>query len=431
MTGSPAAGGIARWTRRAYLLLGLASLLVALAVALRNPVLLFAALPFLLAPLSAAVNAPRHLTRVDLSWQASGLGSDVELSGTLTGTFGDSIPDLFVALPQAAGTTELRPVRYRRAPGAIRFAVNWRFHEPTIMTLDAPQVVWRDSLGLSERLLDGARPPLPLERYPPELHGLATQRLARTTALPGETRSRRIGASGEFFGLRDALPHEPPRRINWRATARTGRPLANEYLLDRTGDLLLLLDVRPTALGPEYDERLLNVARAALYGMAESFLRSKVRIAYATFGEFVDAVPLSTGRAHRLRLLQAILASRRSEVAGPAERCAFGLRRFFRPGLTTLIVSAWPGDPVADLAPYVRRQGFPVIVLSPSPLPMREGLGALRPEDEELARRLERLERRERLATLWTHAPVVDWSDYWSLGALARLMREPPRRRVS
>jgi len=420
-----------RWTPRTYLLLGFGAGLAVLSVAVRNPVPLFAGLPFLLAPVLAGLRVPGGLAEVDLSWQSGGLSSEVVVTGVLRGRFGGASRDVGVVMPAVDGVTELAPIRYARGPTEVRFTLRWRLHEPSILTVPAPRVVLRDPLGLTERTLEGARPDLRLERYPPGLQRSASLRLQRTIPAPGESRSRTIGASGEFFGLRVAMPGEPPRRINWRASARAGRLLANDYQLERTGDLVVVLDVRPSEFGPEFDERILGVARAAVYGIAEAFLRNKVRIGFASFGEFVEAVPLSTGRVHRVRLLRAILASRRAEVAGPAERCALGLRRFYRPGVTVLVVSSWAGDPGFDLLPYIRRQGFPVVLLSPSPLPMRERTGGLDPADEPIAVRLERLERRVRLADLWVHGPVVDWDDYWTLEPLARVLRRPAYRRVS
>jgi uncharacterized protein (DUF58 family) len=419
-----------RWTSRAYLLVVAGGALAALAVAIRDPVPLFAGLPLLLAPLLAAAQGPPVAT-ADLTWEAAGLGPDVTIRGTLRADFGAASPDVSVSLPRLPGVTEVGPIRLERDRTNLRFEAHWRFSEPTIINAPDPRVVWRDPLGLTELPLGGARPALPLERYPPGLHRVGDIRLERTIYLPGEIRSRVAGASGEFYGLRQAAPNESPRRINWRATARAGRLLANDFELERTGDLIVLLDLRPTSAGAEADERIQGIARAAVYGIAEAFLRSKVRIGFAAFGEFVEAVPLSTGRIHRVRLLRAILAARRSTEAGPAERCALGLRRFFRPGITTLVVSSWTEDPAFDLVPYLRRQGFPVVLLSPSPLPMRAGTGDLATDDEVLSQRIERLERRARLAELWVHGPVVDWDDYWTLEPLVRTLRRPAHRRVS
>jgi uncharacterized protein (DUF58 family) len=423
--------GPVRWTWRAYLLLGVGAVLATLAVASRDPVPLFAAIPLLVAPFLAGSQVARQLAPVDLTWQASGLGPDVTIAGELRGRFGGDAVDIAFELPRPFGAVEVAPPQFERQPDRIRFRFCWRLSEPSIVIVPAPPVVWRDPIGLTERVLEGRRPSLAVERYPPSLHRLGSMRLERTTTLPGEVHSRVLGASGEFYGLREPAPGDPPRTINWRASARAGRPLANDYRLDRTGDLLVVLDVRPTSLGPDADERLLGIARAAVHGIAETFLQNKTRIGFASFGEFLTAVPLSTGRIHRVRILRAIAAARREEIAGPAMRCALGLRRFYPRGVTTLVVSTWTEDPSFNLVPYIQRQGFPVVLLSPSPLPMRRNTGGLEPADEPLAERLEKLERRVRLSELWVHGPVVDWDDFWTLEPLARTLRRPARRRIS
>jgi hypothetical protein len=96
-----------------------------------------------------------------------------------------------------------------------------------------------------------------------------------------------------------------------------------------------------------------------------------------------------------------------------------------------MVISSWTGDVAEELVPYLRRQGFPPLLISPSSLPLLEGTGKLAPEEEPLARRLELVERRVRLSETWRYAPVIDWDDYWSLEGLARFLRRPNRRRVS
>jgi len=420
-----------RWRGRAYLLIGFGIVLAIAAVITRSAVPLFVALPLLLVPFASAARTPGQARRADLSWSAEGIGSAVEVSGELRGSFGGWSGDLVVEPTPPPGAVPTSPLRVARGGEAVRFSLGWRIPEPTITTLHAPLVLWQDPLGLVESEVGGARPDLPLRRYPAELHRLDAIRLDRTIALPGESPSRRVGASGEFYGLREAQPDEPWGRINWRATARLGRLLANDYQVDLTGDLLIVLDVRPTSADRALDARLLGIARAGVYGIADALFHSKVRVGFVSFGEFVDALPLSTGRGHRARVLGAIATSRLSAVAGPAERCAFSLRRFYRPGLTTLVVSSWTGDASEELVPYLRRQGFPPLLISPSPLPMLEEKGGLPPGAERLARRLELFERRVRLSETWQFAPVIDWNDYWSLEGLARFLRRPTRRRVS
>ena len=423
--------GVDRWTGRAYLLLGFGGLLLAAAVALRNPVPVFPAIAFLVAPFAAAFGYPRELHRADLTWGELGTGADLEVQGTVTGQFGSAAADLSVRLASPPWVAVTKPIECRRERDRIRFSALWRVREPMIATMPPPRVVWSDPMRLCERNLPGDRPPLRIRRYPTELHGLTRIRLHRTHPLPGETPSMRLGTSGEFGGLRVATPDESIRRINWRATARTGRWIVNEYETELTGDLLVLLDRRPTTLGRGYDERLLRLGQAAAYGVAESILRGKIRIGFASFGEEVSGIPLATGRLHRTRILGAILACQPSPRGADPSRCTVGLRRLYRPGLTTLVISSWAGDPTLELSPYLHRAGYPLVTLSPSPVPLRAGTGGLSAAQESLAARIETLERRTRLATLWLDGPVIDWAGYWSLVPLVRALQGSGGRRAS
>jgi uncharacterized protein (DUF58 family) len=428
---APGAGAsVVRWRPRAFFLLGLAGSLLFLAVFLASSVPAFLAIPFLVAPLIAPWSAPTTLGKVDLVWTEQGNGPDIWVGGRLSGDLGTAGPDVRVDFTLPPGITEVAPVRFGRREPVVEFYTRWQARDPIVVDVPPPKVSWEDPYGLSRRDLPGERPSLRIRRYPLGLRSFSALRLDRTTMLPGETHSRRVGDAGEFFGLRVAPLSAPLRRVNWRATARAGRPMTNEFQVDRAGDLVLLVDARPSPLGPAYSHRMLGVTRAVALGLSESFLRQKIRVGYASFGEFVEALPLSTGRVHALRIQEAIARTQPAPVPGLPERCAYGLARYFRPGTAVLVLSGWVGEPETDLTPYLRRRGYPVILLSPSTVPLGRGAYALTPEAESAAAAVERLERRARLAYLWSYGPVIDWEELWSLSALVHYLRHPVTRRA-
>jgi uncharacterized protein (DUF58 family) len=59
---------------------------------------------------------------------------------------------------------------------------------------------------------------------------------------PGLLRRGPLGLGTDFETVRDAVPEDDVRHVNWRATARVGRPMANQYRVERDRDVLLLLD---------------------------------------------------------------------------------------------------------------------------------------------------------------------------------------------
>lgn len=419
------------WRRGSFVLLGAGVLLLLVALSVRSAVPIFVALPLLVAPFTAALTGPRRTPVADLAWRTAGSGPELTVTGLLRPAPGDDLADVTVVAHPPGDVREVAPPRVYRLPGAeVAFELSWQVPHPMLGTIDPPEVFWEDPLGLVTRDVAGTRPSLSFERYPPELTRLGAVRFERTLLLPGEAASRRIGPSGEFFGIRDAAPGDPPRVINWRATARWGRPLANEFQMDRTGDVVLIVDTRPSFLGAAADEALLAVTRAAAVGIAEAFLRAKARVGYAAFGEFVEAVPLASGRGHRLRLREAIRATRRASISGPSDRCATTLGRFFPPGVSTILISTLYGAAEPELILYLRRRGFRSIVLSPSPLSVLPPPAGGAVDTDAVADRIERLDRRRRLGRLWADAPIVDWTDFWTLSELVSLLRQPARRRA-
>lgn len=427
MTDPPPPPSPLRWRTRAFVLLAAGLAAASAGVLARQPALLFLGLPLLLAPLAAVLSGPPKDPHARLEWRVDGTGSIVDVVGLIEVAGPTRPDDVEVSFERPAGLIERAPPLVERGPDSISFTLAWATSEPVIAPVAPPRLSWIDPLGLVERAVALEAPALAIERYPPELLRLGTVRLERTILLPGETRSHRIGSSGEFFGIRDATPSEPPRRINWPASARAGRLLANEFELDRTGDVLILLDARPSLLGRSIDERLLALSAAAAFGVADAFLREKSRVGLGVFGEFLEAVPLAGGRTQRLRVRRQLLAARLTRSPGPAERCAVSLRRHFPTGVTTIVFTSLGDDASDELLAHMRWRGYPAIVVSPSPLPLQEAARSLSPEDELLVARLARLVRRDRLARVWEHAPVVDWEEYWSLGGLVDLLRRPGR----
>ena len=431
MTASSAAGPSLRWTPLSFLLFATGAALIAVGAALRTPVPLFLAVPLLLGAPAAAFGGPRGPVRVAVSREVRGSGRDVVLEQRVLLQDRGDARDLDLAAPDLPGLRPVAPPSIRRTEAALEGTARWTADEPTVLEVPPPEIVWRDAAGLVERAADFEVVPLLVERYPPEVLRVGAVRLHRTVALPGETRSSRIGSSGEFFGLRGARPNEPSRRINWRASARAGRLLANDYLLDRAGDILLFLDARGTPLGPRLDTQLLGTSRAAAAGIAESFLREKARVGLAVFAEFVEAVPLSSGRNHRHQLRARLLAARLGPEGVPAERGAIAASRYFPPGTTTILLSSLENESTGELVVHLRRRGYPVVVLSPSPLPLLGDSGPHdRSEDVAIVDRIVRLARRCQIVQSWREAPTIDWSDHWSLEGLVDFLRRPATRRL-
>ena len=84
---------------------------------------------------------------------------------------------------------------------------------------------------------------------------LAARRLA-LSVRQGRFRDQGISARGplglgtEFELVRDYLPDDDIRQVNWRATARLGRPMSNQYRTEQDRDVVLVLDAGRLSAAP-------------------------------------------------------------------------------------------------------------------------------------------------------------------------------------
>jgi uncharacterized protein (DUF58 family) len=135
-------------------------------------------------------------------------------------------PDLRIATQEAEGRLETTLVGLRRGRH----------------TLPAPAVRVAGPLGLGasyQRPSDDAT----VLVYPnlPQARRLATAVRQGRFRLDGRTRGP-LGLGTEFESVRDYAPDDDVRHVNWRASQRLGRPMSNQYRIERDRDVICLVD---------------------------------------------------------------------------------------------------------------------------------------------------------------------------------------------
>jgi uncharacterized protein (DUF58 family) len=102
---------------------------------------------------------------------------------------------------------------------------------------------------------------------------VAARRLAlaaREGRLPDATR-RAVGPLGlgtDFESVREWLPDDDVRHVNWMATHRLGRPMTNRYRLEQARDVVFLVDAGRLMAAPLGDRSRLDAALDAVAAVA-------------------------------------------------------------------------------------------------------------------------------------------------------------------
>ncbi len=109
-------------------------------------------------------------------------------------------------------------------------------------------------------------------------------RLRRGLAIElGLHQSSWRGLGTEFDSLRDYVPDDEWRHINWKATSRRGRPITNQFTDERTQNIFLAID-NSRLLADEADGRLDAVIKSAVM-LSQVALNKDDRVGLAVFNE--------------------------------------------------------------------------------------------------------------------------------------------------
>ena len=165
--------------------------------------------------------------------------------------------------------------------------------------------------------------------------------------------ARLRGAGLEFESLRDYLPGDELRRIDWKATARHGQPFTREYEVERSQHIILCLDLGRTmashlGLLSKVDHA---VNAAALLAHVAAQMGDWVGL-YAFAGEPVSYVP---PRKHQFTRLLDSLYALQPELVESDYRAAFlgASHRLRKRALIVLFTDLPDPDSSARLISYV------------------------------------------------------------------------------
>lgn len=230
----------------------------------------------------------------------------------------------------------------------------------------------------------------------------------KTRVYAGNIPARAGGAGIEFFGVRAYSVGDPPRSINWRATARHVDELyANEFQQERVADVAIVLDGRWRTNEFSRGHSLFEYSVQAAASLSDAFLAQGNRVGMLVYSMYLNWVLPAYGKVQREKILQALACAR----PGGSEVFA-GLQyiptRLFPPHSQIVLVSPLNED---DLSPLIqlRANGYQVLTVTPDPVSFE--LSFLPKQREiDLAARVIRMERALLLRKLRrAGVQVLDW----------------------
>jgi uncharacterized protein (DUF58 family) len=136
---------------------------------------------------------------------------------------------------------------------------------------------------------------------------IRTARLARET-FAGQYHSVFKGRGMDFEEVREYVPGDEVRAIDWNVTARTGRPFVKKFREERELTIVLLVDLSASGHFGSVAQSKRELAAEVASVLAFAAIRNNDKVGLILFTDEVEQyVPPRKGRSHVLRVVREIL----------------------------------------------------------------------------------------------------------------------------
>jgi uncharacterized protein (DUF58 family) len=136
---------------------------------------------------------------------------------------------------------------------------------------------------------------------------IRTRRLVNDS-LVGEYHSVFKGRGMDFDEVREYVPGDEVRTIDWNVTARAGRPFVKKYTEERELNILLLVDISASGNFGSGTQSKRELAGEVASLLALSAIRNSDKVGLLLYTDRIEEyVPPAKGRRHVLRLVREIL----------------------------------------------------------------------------------------------------------------------------
>ena len=198
-----------------------------------------------------------------------------------------------------------------------------------------------------------------------------------------------IGSGTEFYSLREFVPGDSLRTVNWKALAKKGKMMVNETTREDVMDVILLVDSREiSAIGGGRDTPLEMSCRAAAT-YAKQLLDERNNVGLMVYGDSVERVDLDRGEHHLFKILTA-LSSAKPEGNLKLQTVLKDLLPYLPSGSPIILFSSLDDDyTISEAFTSTISRGFTITTISPSSLDFEEKMKRI-PEEPLLVARIER-----------------------------------------
>jgi len=237
---------------------------------------------------------------------------------------------------------------------------------------------------------------------------------SKANIYPGIMQTKHSGIGTEFFGIRDYTSGDTFKRINWKTFARYNKPMVNEYELESTTDVILILDARQIQGTGTIKHNPLEYGVKAAASIASHFLKRRDRVGLIVYGKTEGKLKWiypESGKKQLYKIIEGLVEAQ-ADGEFPFNGVVYRSVTHMLPKKSSVIyISSLEQD--STISKGVERliaHGYNILILSPSPIDIEYNLHSI-DTDYKIAHKILSLERKNYISQLRNRgAKVVDWN---------------------
>jgi len=198
--------------------------------------------------------------------------------------------------------------------------------------------------------------------YPVMSHRTISTPRSKTYSWAGINLSKRKGGRTEFMQIRDYVFGDPLRQVNWKATARLGKTLVNEWLIERGVDCIVVVDLSFENVPRVADWSARPLIIQATYELLDALIRAGNRVGLLVLGSNLTKVKPGFGIKHLKVMVEHLIRCTEGsvwEIVYVEELLEMFFRdQYRRKGGTLFLVAAEVGQEGMRVIGSLTKKGF-------------------------------------------------------------------------
>jgi uncharacterized protein (DUF58 family) len=237
--------------------------------------------------------------------------------------------------------------------------------------------------------------------------GAIELRARRVGPWPGSIPSRKIGPGTEFFELRSYMPGDDLRRINWKASAKSTRLMANEFEGEQVTDVLVVVDCSEGSMSRVFDFDVAELEVSLAASLCAQLIYQGNRVGLSVYSAVRTWVGPGFGKRQLLRLVNSLAVVTPGRASVPLKYAVESVIVSVVPARSVILfISPLMGEETVDVIEDLTTKGYGVICFTPVAGSRTEGMT----DSMILARRILAAERRIKLIDVSKKVRVIEFS---------------------